>query len=301
MIPKRPVPTLPPSHLSGPTTGRREASSASHRSGGPSGKQQEVSLESAWAMLQWIPAEDRDLWVKIGGILKDQFGDVAFALWDAWSRTSDKYRARDARAVWRSLGRNRVRARVGSLVFHAKEHGWTPDRNAPERAPKARTAPHPGRDTTAYALRLWLGARRDDATVGSHPYSVRKGIPWAAGAGRRLGTGKVVGTDADCLIVPIRSDGIGKVQGVQCINPDGAKQTFGSVTGGCLVLGNTLDQHIPWYVAEGWASAVSVVFHHRKGNAVCAVAFGKFNLEPTAEILERVFDPPEIVVLREVD
>ena len=170
-------------------------------------------------------------------------------------------------------------------------------RSPHERGP----ASHPGRDTTAEALRLWLSAHKDDAIVGSHPYAVRKGITWAAGAGRGYATGSVVGKDTDCVIVPIRTDATGKVQGVQCINPDGAKQTFGRITGGCLVLGNTLDGRIPWYVAESWASAVYVVLHHCKGNAVCAVAFGRSNLDPTAEILERVFDPPEIVVLREVD
>ena len=158
-------------------------------------------------------------------------------------------------------------------------------------------APPTGRDTTAYALRLWLAARRDDATVGSHPYALRKGIRWAAGAGRGFASGELVGEDADCVIVPIREDATGKVQGVQCINPDGAKETFGKITGGCLVLGNTLDQHIPWYVTEGWVSAVSVVFHHSRGNAACAVAFCQSNLVPTAEMLSRQFGPDEIIVL----
>lgn len=163
------------------------------------------------------------------------------------------------------------------------------------------SAPPPGRDTTADASRLWLGAHKDDANVGSHPYAARKGIDWAAGAGRAIASGTVIGTDADCLIVPIRAGGAGKVQAVQCINAAGAEQVFGPTTGGCLVLGNTLDRHIPWYVAEGWASAVSVVFHHCQGNAVCAVAFGRHKLDSAAEILAREFDPHRILVLREKD
>lgn len=67
------------------------------------------------------------------------------------------------------------------------------------------------------------------------------------------------------------------------------------------MLGNTLDKHLQWYVAEGWASAYSVVFHHHRGNAVCAVAFGKHNLMPTAEILSRVFNPHKVMVLMEQD
>lgn len=296
MTPRQRPDPAPRTWQPGRSTTRQQASRFS-----PPATRQEVSLELAWSMLQFIPAEDRSLWVKIGGILKDEFRDAGFPLWDEWSQTSEKYLARDASTVWRSLGRNPVRASLGSLIFLAKEHGWTPDRHLPEPVPKSRQAPPPGKDTTAYALRIWLSASTEDATVGSHPYAVRKGITWAAGAGRAPVTGRVVGNQTDCLVVPIRTDATGKVQGVQCINPDGAKQTFGRITGGCLVLGNTLDRRIPWYVAEGWASAVSVVFHHSKGNAVCAVAFGKNNLDPTAEILERVFDPPEILVLREVD
>ena len=170
----------------------------------------------------------------------------------------------------------------------------------PVRLPESRRLPPAGDDATTQGLRLWLAGRTDDATVGAHPYAVREGITWAAGAGRGLASGKVIGQDADCLLVPIRTDGTGKVQAVQCINAHGAKQIFGQVSGGCLVLGNTLDRHIPWYVAEGWASAVSVVFRRSRGSAVCAVAFTKSHLIATAEILERVFNPPEIVVLREV-
>ena len=192
------------------------------------------------------------------------------------------------------------RVRFGSLISPARRHDGTPDSNPAEPGRIPQPATSSGRDTAAYALRLWLAARTEDASVGSHPYAVGKGITWAAGAGRGLASGQVLGQDADSLIVPIRTDGTGKVQAVQCINAHGAKQIFGQVSGGCLVLGNTLGRHIPWYVAEGWASAVSVVFHHCKGNAVCAVALGRNNLDPTAEILERVFDPPEIVVLREV-
>ena len=167
----------------------------------------------------------------------------------------------------------------------------------PVRLPESRRLPPAGDDSTTQGLRLWLAGRTDDSTVGAHPYAVRKGITWAAGAGRGLASGKVIGQDADCLLVPIRTDGTGKVQAVQCINAAGAKQTFGKITGGYLVLGNTLDRHIPWYVAEGWASAVSVVVHHHRGNAVCAAAFCHSNMVPVAEMLSRQFGPDEIIVL----
>lgn len=260
-----------------------------------------MSVEGAWALLQYVRADDRDLWVKVGGIIKDEFGDAAFSIWDEWSQTSGSYIEKDGLSVWKSLGNNSKRAGIGTLVYLAREGGWSPAANAPETAPTPRAAPPPGASTSAYAAHLWLASSFDDAVVGSHPYPVKKGINWAAGAGRGSAAGKLIGHDADCVIVPIRTDGTGKLQGVQCINAESVKQTFGAVNGGCLVLGNTRDTRIPWYVAEGWASAVSVVFHHHHGNAVCAVAFGKHNLMPAAQILSRVFIPREVIVLQEQD
>ena len=267
-------------------------------------RSQEVGLEDAWEMLMLIPADDRDEWVKIGGILKDEFGDDGWTLWDEWSQTGRSYNARDSRSVWKSLGRNDTRARIGTLIHIAKRYGWGRFSSAHVAPPAPRPAPEPdpvNRSTQAYASELWLAGCFDDEVVGQHPYARKKGIEWAAGAKRGTASGKLIGKNADCLIVPLREKALGAIQAVQCINANGDKQTFGPVKGGCLVLGNTLDKTIPWYVAEGWASAVSVVFHHHRGNAVCAVAFGKHNMDPTAMILAEKFDPEEIVVLREVD
>jgi hypothetical protein len=68
-----------------------------------------------------------------------------------------------------------------------------------------------------------------------------------------------------------------------------------------LILGNTLDKSLVWYVTEGWASAVSMVFHHLDGCGVCACAFGKSNLDQTAELIAEIHRPDEINILREQD
>jgi putative DNA primase/helicase len=114
-------------------------------------------------------------------------------------------------------------------------------------------------------------------------------------------SGRVIGKEADCLIIPIRDIQTNKVQGCQCINRNGDKQTFGPMSGGGLLLGNTLDLTLPWYVVEGWASAYSMVFHHHRGNAVCACAFGKSSLERVAQNIAEHHQPDEITILREVD
>ena len=268
-------------------------------------------IEDASAMLAAIPAHDRDTWVRVGMAMKTAFGDAAFDAWDAWSQTAPNYEARAAREVWRSIDPDGP-VGFGTLAHLAREYGWRPGgssltatgseppRSKPMTAPEIEAPRTPSR-TEQYAAELWLASEFADEIVGAHAYAVAKGITWAAGAGRTTASGSRIGRNADCLVVPIRTDGTGKVQAVQVINAEGAKQTFGPIKGGCLVLGNTLDLSIPWYVAEGWASAVSVVFHHHRGNAVCAAAFGKSNLDPAAEILARVFAPPEITILVERD
>ena len=267
-------------------------------------RSQSVAIGEAWEMLMFIPANDRDEWVKIGGILKDEFGDEGFALWDEWSQTGTNYNARDAKSVWKSLGKNDTRARIGTLIHIAKRYGWGRADAPMIPPPKPRPAPEPdpvNHSTQAYAGELWLAGCWDDEVVAQHPYARKKGIGWAAGSKRGIASGKVIGRNADCLIIPVRKNAIGPIQAAQCINAEGAKQTFGPIKGGCLVLGNTLDKKIPWYVAEGWASAVSVVFHHHRGNAVCAVAFGKHNLAPVQDMLHEVFDPQRSIILEEED
>ena len=141
-------------------------------------------------------------------------------------------------------------------------------------SPAVKKPPPPGRDTSAYAIDLFKRSNKEDSFVMAHPYAIKKDFMSAAGGGRVIASGKVIGKNADCLISPIRNIESDQIQGVQCINAEGAKQTFGSVTGGALLLGNTLDKSLIWYVAEGWASAYSVVFHHQNGNGFCACSFG---------------------------
>lgn len=157
----------------------------------------------------------------------------------------------------------------------------------------------PASNTKAYALRLWLKANH--STVTSHPYAINKGIETSGGAARVTASGSVIGRDADCLLIPIRDIETEKVVGVQAINPEGKKQTFGAVSGNGLLLGNTLDKKLIWYICEGWASAYSMVFHHQKGNGVCAASFGKSNQDKLAQKIADVHNPDEIIILREVD
>jgi len=251
-------------------------------------------------MLQYIPSHDRDTWISIGMALKSELGDAGFPLFDEWSKSADSYKSKSVISVWRSFKGGAVS--IGSLVHLAKEHGWRSSESRQAPLPKVRKAPNQIQSNThTYALQLWLAADSDDSTVASHQYAIDKGIDWAAGAGRGNASGSIIGKNVNCLLVPIRDIQTNKVQGVQCINPEGRKQTFGRVSGGALILGNTLDKSLIWYITEGWASAVSMVFHHQKGNGVCASSFGKSNQHKTAKLIAEFHQPKEIIILEEVD
>lgn len=160
--------------------------------------------------------------------------------------------------------------------------------------------PAPPPKTMAYAKTIWNQSQEPDAFVACHPYAQRKGITWAAGARRGNASGRLIGRGADCIVVPAKSV-TGDLQAIQCIDPEGKKQSFGCIKNSFLLVGNTLDKSLPWYVCEGWASAVSLVFHHCKGNAVCAVSFGSHNLENVAQLIADHYQPDEVVIIREVD
>jgi hypothetical protein len=266
---------------------------------------QQIDKDVVWQMLQSIPAYERDTWITAGMALKSEFSDYGFTLFDEWSKQAANYDSRAVSSVWRSFKGGNVS--IGSLIHLAKENGWRSGEVNQSPLPKPNKLPPTTQCSTyTYALQLWLAADSDDATVAGHQYAIDKGIDWAAGAARGQASGKIIGKNADCVIVPIRNIQTNKVQGVQCIsaqciNGKWPKQTFGNVSGGALILGNTLDKTIPWYVCEGWASAVSMVFHHLHGNGVCACSFGKAMQRPVAEVIAEYHDPKEVIILEEDD
>ena len=138
------------------------------------------------------------------------------------------------------------------------------------------------RTTTAnYALKVWQTAAHV-TDIASHAYAIAKHLGHAYGAGRARVTGRVVGRNADCIVVPVRDLATEHVVAIQAINAEGKKQTFGSVRGHALPLGNTLDTGLTRHIVEGWATAAWLLKHHH-GNACVFCAFGQANMEHAAE------------------
>jgi hypothetical protein len=76
--------------------------------------------------LEYVPADDRDLWLKFGGALHDTGHPWNRAVWDAWSCRSSKFDAVGQDDAWKSFGRQTGRkATVGSIIEEARLRGFT--------------------------------------------------------------------------------------------------------------------------------------------------------------------------------
>ena len=145
-------------------------------------------LDSVYAALYSIPADDRETWVTMGMAIKSDRGEAGFTMWDTWSRQSDRYKAADAKSVWRSC-KPTGGITIATLYHMAKENGWagqapvmprpTPEEQrrradlaAAEEA-KRRRAAERAADVASKMLQ--------QAELGPYDYLARKGFPDAQG------------------------------------------------------------------------------------------------------------------------
>lgn len=206
------------------------------------------------------PDCEREVWVKVLMGLKNTLGDEGEFLARGWSADSDKFDPQAFKHTWRSL-RYDGNITLGSLALYA---GHVPAVRQPRRS------------TQDYARKLWEESASGD--VQSHPYAISKLIDHDFGAQRGTASGKIVGRDADCIIVPMR-DWEGRVAGVECVNPNGLKQTFGRK--GYLILGfPEAASHV--HIAEGWGTmwGLAQMFPEQFAGIV---VFGKHALDRAAE------------------
>lgn len=81
--------------------------------------------EDAKAALPFIPADERDMWTKVGMALHSTNDGRAYDLWCQWSATSDKYDHKDQFRVWRSFKHKGLSGYDLATVFYlAQENGW---------------------------------------------------------------------------------------------------------------------------------------------------------------------------------
>lgn len=177
-----------------------------------------------------------------------------------------------------------------------------PRKAAQKPVEPARTASSQA-STADYARQIWESVNRDDSIVAGHPYCQAKRITWAAGAGRGRATGRLIGHDADCIVVPVRSPD-GALVAVECLSehrdPAGKflRQSFGPKSQGWLTLGNDLDPNLARYVVEGWATGAKML-EHLGGHCAVYVAFGAGRLRAVAEEIERRYPGSEVIICTE--
>ena len=165
--------------------------------------------------------------------------------------------------------------------------------------PPPTTAPPEEHKNYQKVLSIWDTVRRDDSLVAGHPYCKRKRIEWAFGAGRTTVGRSPLGFNRDCIVIPIRKNGVGDVVAIQLIDADDRKDgkvNYGQLKGNFLLLGNTRDHSLLCPIVEGWASAHSLV--DRYGYEIVAIAFGIHQLQSVGEQLQR---DRKVVIVEEDD
>lgn len=244
-----------------------------------------VSQAVAWAALTMIPADDRDVWVRMGMALKSEFGEDGYQMFHDWSERGVGFDAKTAKSTWMSFKLG-GRITIGSLIAVAKRHGFNPkdhaaavpvsvedrdkarrERDARDRA--AEQSIQQGHAAAAAQARIdW-----DAAHVEGHaPYLVRKGVQ---AHGVRFESGKV-------LLVPLRDDA-GKLWNVQRIYPDGNKLfPAGGRVSGCFHVIGQIEGAPLLLIAEGYATAATV--HQATGRPV-VVCFNEVNVRNVAKAL----------------
>lgn len=230
--------------------------------------------------------DDRAVWVKMAYVLRDEFGEAGFDMWDEWSQSGASYNAKDARAVWKSAsGGTGKRATIGALIALAKEGGWKPieqDRrtvSTEERAARVREreerleaerkqSEQEAEDAAAKAADMWAKA----TPVSDHPYLARKKIEGLAA--RQIG---------DMLLIPMKQSAK-ELCGIQTIGANGTKLFMrgAPVKGAYCVIGKPRDVVV---ICEGYATGMSI--HMATGHCV-VVAFNCGNLLPVTEKIKAI-------------
>lgn len=259
-----------------------------------------ADIESLRAALAAIPADERELWLRVGMALHSELpGDDGFELFEQWSQRGKTYDARAVRDTWRSFKPGRIT--IGTLWHEAKARGFRADRPPPAATPAERereTEHHARRreaeearyraraDAAAQeAARLW-----DDAGhIECSDYLRRKGV---GGHGvRYLADGT--------LLVPVRNAG-GELVNLQRIANDGTKRFLpGGRKSGCWhMVGGPTDSAQWVLVAEGYATAASL--HEATGRPV-AVAFDAGNLAKVAQALRVLLPKAQLLIAGDDD
>lgn len=210
--------------------------------------------------LSYIPADDRETWLRAAMAIRSEMGDDGFDLWDQWSSTANNYNAAAARSVWKSCRGSGIT--IGSLFHEAKRHGWRDDDRqarpseaylAARRQEAADRATREGqeRERLAEAAARKAGWIMHQTVQEQHAYLHSKG--WAEARGAVWHPNE----EQNLLCIPMR---VGEnIVGVQMIDRNGEKRYLsGQRTSGAeYLISNNGRGAADWY-CEGYATGLSL-------------------------------------------
>ncbi len=245
-----------------------------------------TNIETIEQALSFIPADDRDTWIKCGMAIKAELDDAGFDEWNRWSATADNYCARDAVASWKSF-RSGGEISIATLFKLSMDNGYrhtttdkptppTPEdiaqRDAQIKA-DAEALIKRRADAASKAQTIWnepLGAlEATQLTIADHPYLKHKRIQ-PHGAKIYHGSLSIGGMACNgALMIPMKLNG--KISSLQFINREGEK--------GYYLIGK-IAPDAPTCITEGFATGASI--YEATGHAV-VVAFDAGNLCKTAD------------------
>ncbi len=225
--------------------------------------------------IRCIPADDRETWVTIGMAVKSELGNDGFDLWDAWSRSSDRYEENSARSVWRSI-KPQGGVTVRTLYKAAREFGWQGDGSVAPIRPAPNRAAGVSKELTERHHKAAQKAAKmlSECELGVHSYLASKGFP------EQL----VNVLNGDLAVIPMRCGR--ELVGCQTISADGEKKfLFGQRSGGAEFVIGQSGTHV---LCEGYATALSaqVVLRNLKMPYSIHVTFSAGNMKRIAQALQ---------------
>jgi len=262
-------------------------------------RSRDEELERIRQALTFIPADDHEVWLKVGMAIQSEFGEEGWQLFDGWSSTGGNYDARQNRQRWKTF-KPGGGVTIATVFDMTRAGGWRDDTFRTHRVT---------RDAKQKAQALWANAVE---ATGAHLYLKRKALGTASGlkeisatqAATILGyapkgrNGTLSGT---LLVVPVTRSG--KITSAQLIDGDGNKHFIarGAISGGSWCTHELRSETKPGdriLIAEGVATAITASL---ATNDVAVAALSNSNLRAVAKDLKSRHPSAVLHIVADVD
>ncbi|MFC5401092.1 DUF927 domain-containing protein, partial [Undibacterium jejuense] len=262
------------------------------------------SLDTIQAALSFIPPNERDLWLKIGMGIKQEFGDTGFDVFDSWSRRAENYNQDAAKSSWKSFKAG-GKIGIGTVLYEAKQRGFNIKESLPaapvsaeqaallaqERADRLAADQAEIERKQAAAASMAAKAWDSASNTGQSTYLQKKGI---ASHGLRFAPHRT----GDVLLIPLY-DASGQLCNIQRVFANGDKRFYtGGRVSACFHGIGDAGAVECILIAEGYATAAAL--YEATGYAVM-VAFSASNIGHVAAIIRERYPDKHILICADDD